>query len=148
MNALRVAAGVASLTLCLGACGDGGSPSTANPYDVVTLTHADGGEAARVQGLRVTKDGDVQALVESGHCIAPSRLGVEESTDAVTLSAYTTSTSDGSCVSSIVPVFVRVDLNEPLGDRRVVDASNGQEVRVVDCGTEPKRPLCDPSETG
>lgn len=137
---LLTLAGVMALSSCSGASAD---VAAARPFEVVNLIErAEAGTATPIDAVRVIPDGTVQALVESGHCVAPNRLDADETSHAVTLSAYVIATSDGPCTQQIVPVFVSVPLGRPVDDRAFKDRASQQRLRVVDCRSHPQHPLC------
>lgn len=132
--------------LALPGCGDSPGSQAVHAFDQVHLVNASGTQQPTgVSGLRLRPDGALQALVESGRCVAPSRLDIAETDRAVTLSAYVTTTSDGPCTEQIVPVFVTVHLASPWGRRAVRDGQDGETVRVADCVKRPDDPLCSPA---
>lgn len=113
------------------------------PYDVVSFVKTShSAQITGISGVRVLSGGTVQALVQSGRCVAPSSLDVAETPDRVTLTAHVVTISDGPCTQQIVPVFVAVRLHAPLDARRVLDGHNGDNIRVADCRVSPKDPLC------
>lgn len=132
--------------LSLSGCGDDPVAVDGNsvPYAVVTPTGSSGGDdwPSPVSALRVLDDGQIQAVVDSGRCLAVSRLETKESDTAVQLSAFHVSVSDGACPLDIVPVLVPVTLEREVGNRRVIDGSTGAEVRVVHCADNPDQPIC------
>lgn len=82
---------------------------------------ATGREPAPVDG--VTVDGDDRTLnVGVGFC-GNVRVDVVETDDVVTLTAWGGADAGGDCASGATVV-----LEQPLGDRRVVDGSTGNEV--------------------
>ena len=122
VTTFRLLAAVALLLLA--ACGDDGEPAT-------------------VAGMRLLDGGRVEVVVESGSCLDPGSVDLEESRAEVTVSATTVSTSDDGCTSEIVLETTRIRLTSPVGDRAVVDAGTGDEVPFVVCSDEPEHPLCD-----
>lgn len=137
---LLILSGVMALSSCAGAPAE---VAMARPFDVVRLIdRGEPGTATPIDAVRVIPDGTVQALVESGHCVAPNRLEADETSGAVILSAYVIATSDGPCTQQIVPVFVALHLTGPVDDRAFKDGASQQSLRVVDCRSHPHHPLC------
>ena len=88
---------------------------------------APGTEDARIIGASLAADGVTLGL-SVDVCARPIlEVDVVESPDEVAISLTTTSDPDGdACASSQA-----VTLQEPLGDRAVVDISTGDEVEVT-----------------
>lgn len=115
---MRFLAGVAACLLLVGCGGDGGEPSATAIADVV-----------------VSEDGLALLVWIEGDGTG-GLVTADESTDEIRLSG--TSIDDcgdgGNCSGLVVPVY----LDQPLGDRRLVDATTGEDLEdVVRCGESP-----------
>ena len=64
-------------------------------------------------------------------CLGPPRLtGLAQDEEAVTVEVVTTVVDEGPACADVL----RVELDEPLGDRQVVDATSGEAPRIrVSC---------------
>lgn len=71
----------------------------------------------------VEVNGDERTLVVGFHCDIDASVAAEESPDEVRLTFRVEGGNRGDCAD-----FAEVELDSPLGDRRVVDASNGEEI--------------------
>lgn len=115
------------------------------PFDIVTPAPSAGKDEApiAVADARVLADGSTQILVEGGACLVLNRAEVKESGDAVSVSAFAVDTTgSGACTAQIVPWFVPVKLDAPIGNRELRDGDSGEGVRVIDCALTPSEPLC------
>lgn len=72
-----------------------------------------------------------------GVCVSGVSAEVKEGADTVTVSlTQDTPPPDQACIELYRPTFVPIGLAEPLGSRRVVDASSGRAVTVVTCPSQ------------
>lgn len=145
-RATAISALLIFVSMTQASCGDREIPVVANSLEfaVVTPPGAAGRdeEPAAVPAVRLLPNGQVQAMVESGRCLAVSRVNAEESETSITLSAHTVSTTDDPCAMDIVRVYVSLSLGSEVGKRTFKDASTGMEVRLVRCDEEPNEPIC------
>lgn len=65
-------------------------------------------------------------------CDVPTRVTVDESDSTVTLRAWAEAGPSGVCPAAGRLMSTEVELEEPLGDREVVDGRDGQVVVVVE----------------
>lgn len=71
----------------------------------------------------VEVSGDERTLVVGYHCAVDASLVAEESSEEVRLTFRIYGGSRGDCAA-----LEEVELDSPLGDRQVIDASNGEEI--------------------
>lgn len=84
------------------------------------------GERRPVRVLDVTSDGTTLGVVVSACNARGLKVEIEETATEVRLSASHEGSSRDDCTDG-----QEVRLAEPLADRRVVDGSTGQEVRIA-----------------
>jgi hypothetical protein len=65
----------------------------------------------------------IKVLYASGACDDGAAADVEESRTTVTITVRSRDFPDGSCTDDLVTRIVQVSLNEPLGDRELVDGA-------------------------
>lgn len=65
-------------------------------------------------------------------CDVPTRVTVDESDSTVTLRAWAEAGPSGVCPAAGRLMSTEVELEEPLGDREVVDGRDGQVVVVME----------------
>lgn len=120
------------------------SRDSIQPFEVVPLSPGAGeGSSVSVTGARVTVDGGLQILVDGFSCGVPTNLDLEETRDAVSVSAYATKYTEGPCPADIVPWYVPAELKSPLDGREVVAAQTGKPVQVDDCRANAESDSCD-----
>jgi hypothetical protein len=78
----------------------------------------------------VAVDQDETSLIVGYHCHMDSSLEAEETSEEVRLTFRTYDEPRGDCAD-----FERVELDEPLGQRRLIDTSTGDE--LTPCRPDP-----------
>lgn len=99
----------------------------------LVMNFVTGEEPLQVRSVAVGKDPRVLEVTYLGpppQCDASTRVSVEESDDTVELRAWATRTDDGDCPAIGRLLTTRVELDDDLGMRAVIDGRNGQSVDV------------------
>lgn len=92
-----------------------------------------GEEPMQVRSVAVDEGGQVLEVTYLGpppECDAPTRVIIEESAQTVEISAWAARAEDGECPAIARLLTTRVELDNPLADRTVIDGRNGQPVQV------------------
>jgi hypothetical protein len=106
------------------------------------------GAPTNFQTARVVRD-QVEVVVSIGSCDAVTGLDVRETSTEVHV-VVESSRLPGDCTADVKSVFVYVPLEEPLGDRELIDDESGDPVEVATCGPlpEPRSGICSPGWYG
>lgn len=89
-----------------------------------------GGEQVDLVRLAVVDERTVEVGYDTGECSLQSQVDVDEGPDEVVVTVREQAVAL-SCSDVGVQRVARVRLGEPLGDRRVVDGSDGRELRAA-----------------
>ena len=88
---------------------------------------ADGREPVSLAGWDVAVIAEDTLELTIPSCLGQPRLtGLAQDDKAVTVEAVTTVVDEGPACADVL----RVELDEPLGDRQVVDATSGEALRI------------------
>jgi hypothetical protein len=106
------------------------------------------GGPAELGGARVRSH--LEVLVRMGDCDVVTGLDVSETSTEVRVAALATPLPVEACTASLTAAFVHVRLEDPLGDRVLIDDATGDPVEVDVCGPlpEPRAQLCSPGWYG
>lgn len=106
------------------------------------------GIPSELQGARLV-NGLLQVVATTGACSAITGVSVRETGQQVRV-AVDYASLPGDCTMQAIAVFVNVRLRSPLGNRLLVDGTNGRTVRVSDCSGPPvpRAGLCAPGRYG
>jgi hypothetical protein len=88
---------------------------------------ADGQEPVSLAGWEVAVVAEDTLELTIPSCLGQPRLtGLAQDDEAVTVEVITTVVDEGPACADVL----RVELDEPLGDRQVVDATSGEAMRI------------------
>lgn len=118
-----------------GECGSG--PNTCDPAAFVIVRSDD-----------QSRDLRIRYLGGNSSCTRP-HIKVSEGSMAITLQVMIggkTPAKGGSCPASADPAEVDIALQDPLGDRNVVDACRDERTGDLETTSHCRRPNCDPGQ--